>query len=74
MMRYEDSIVRLGCGALVGLFLGVAIVVGTLSFWANTTAAFVVVVALSIVIGAWLGWRYGNRFFHSMSTWMGWFR
>jgi hypothetical protein len=70
----EDAFVRVGCGALVGLVVGVAIVVSTVSYWADSLAAFAGVVGLSVLICAVIGWGFGDRFFHSVHRWIGWFR
>jgi hypothetical protein len=70
----QEAFVRIGCGALVGLLVGAAIVVGTVSYWANSVAALVYGVGLSVVVCAFLGWRFGDRFFHSLHKWIGWFR
>jgi hypothetical protein len=70
----HETFVRIGCGALVGLFLGLAIVVGTVSYWANSISALVCVVALSVAVCALIGWRFGDRFFHSLHKWIGWLR
>jgi len=70
----QEAVVRIGCGALVGLLVGAAIVVGTMSLWANSVVAFAGVVGLSVVVCALLGWRFGDRFFHSVHKWIGWFR
>jgi len=66
----QEAVVRIGCGALMGLFVGAAIVVG----WASSAVAFAGVVGLSVVVCALLGWRFGDRFFHSVHKWIGWFR
>jgi hypothetical protein len=70
----QESFARIGCGALVGLLLGLAIAVGTASYWANSISALVCVVALAVVFCALIGWRFGDRFFHSLHKWIGWLR
>jgi hypothetical protein len=58
----------------VGLLVGAAIVVGTASYWGNSSVALAGVVFVSVVVCAFLGWRFGDRFFNSMHKWIGWFR
>jgi hypothetical protein len=68
-----ETITRIGCGVMVGLLVGFAIVVGTASFYANSIGTFVLVVGLSVAVCAFLGWRFGDRFFHSLHKWIRWF-
>ena len=70
----QDTFVRVGCGALVGLLVGLAFVVGTVSYWANSIAVILLVVSLSVVVCGLIGWRFGDRFFHSLHKWIGWLR
>jgi hypothetical protein len=70
----EEAFARIGCGALLGAVVGAAIVVATVSYWADSLAAFAGVVGLSVLVCALLGWRFGDRFFHSVHGWIGWFR
>ena len=58
----------------MGLFVGFVIVVGTASYVANSVSALVGVVVLSVVVCAIVGWRLGDRFFHSLHKWIGWLR
>jgi hypothetical protein len=70
----QETFVRIGCGALVGLLVGLVLVVGTVSYWANSSVAFAGVVGLSAVVCSFLGWRFGDRFIKSVRKWIGWFR
>jgi len=70
----QETFVRIGCGAVVGLLLGLGIVVGTASYWANSISTLVWTVVLSVVVCAFLGWRLGDRFFYSLHKWIGWLR
>jgi hypothetical protein len=70
----QEAFVRIGCGALVGLLVGAAIVVGTAGYWGNSMVAFAGVVVVSVVVCAVLGRRFGDRFFSYMHKWIGWFR
>ena len=70
----QETLVRIGCGALVGLLVGLAIIVGTVSYWANSIAVILGIVALSVAVCALIGWRFGDRFFHSLHKWIGWLR
>jgi hypothetical protein len=70
----QETFVRIGCGALVGLLVGLPIVVGTVGYWANSIAVILWVVALSVAVCALIGWRFGDRFFHSLHKWIGWLR
>ena len=69
----EDAIVRIGCGAVVGLVLGLSLVVGVVGFEANSIFVLVITVTACIVACALLGWRFGDRFFHSLHKWVRWF-
>ena len=69
----KDTFIRIGCGAMVGVLVGMLIVVGTLVYWVNSITALVSVVALSVVVCALVGWRFGDTFFHSLHKWIGWF-
>ena len=70
---HPETITRIGCGAMVGLFVGFVIVVGTASFYADSTGTFVLVVGLSVAVCAFLGWLIGDRFFHTLHKWIRWF-
>jgi hypothetical protein len=70
----QETFVRIGCGALVGLLVGLAIVVRTVGYWAKSLAVILCMVALSVAICALIGWRFGDRFFHSLHKWIGWLR
>ena len=68
----QDTIVRVGCGAVVGLIVGFALLVGTVSYLANSIVELVVVVAGSVAICAALAWRFGDRFFQALHKWIRW--
>lgn len=68
----QDAIVRVGCGAVVGLFVGLALLVGTVSYMANSVAELVLVVAGSVAFCAVLAWRFGDRFFRALHKWIDW--
>lgn len=67
-----EQVMRFGCGAVVGLAVGPMIVVGTASLYLNSAIAMGAVVVLSAVICGFLGWRFGDRFFHSLHKWIRW--
>ncbi len=68
----KDAPVRLGCGGFLGAFVGLVCFVGfansawSLPFWPLFVGA--------IVTFAVLGYIYGDRLFHSVHKWIGWFR
>jgi hypothetical protein len=65
LLRVPEQVARLGCGAVVGLLLGVVLVVNMADAF-YSRAAMGVVVFVSVVVCSWLGWRFGDRFFHSI--------
>jgi hypothetical protein len=69
----QDTIVRVGHGAVVGLIVGFALLVGTVSYLANSMVELVLVVAGSVVVCAVLAWRFGDRFFQALHKWIRWF-
>lgn len=67
-----EQVTRIGCGAVVGLFLGVALIVNMADAFSSRAARGVVLFVL-VVACSWLGWRFGDRFFHSIPKWFrGW--
>jgi hypothetical protein len=70
----QETFVRFGCGALVGLLVGMSIVLGAIVYFANSIVALISVVAFSVIVCALLGWRFGDAFFHSLHKWISWFR
>lgn len=68
----EDTVVRLGCGAVVGLFVGLVLLVGFGTQFLRSRWAMGVLVLLSVVVCADLAWKMGDRFFHSMHNWIRW--
>ena len=68
----KDTIVRVGCGAVVGLFIGFALLVGTVSYFANSFVDLVLIVVGCVVVCAILAWRFGDRFFQSLHKWIDW--
>ena len=69
-----EKVTRIGCGAVVGLVVGFALAVGTVSYYANSVVTFVVVVGLSVVACVILAWAFGDRFFQSLHKWLRWFQ
>ena len=67
-----EAPIRIGCGALIGLMVGFILVGATLSFYASSLA-ILVVVGLSTVACAVLAWRFGDRFYSSLITFLRWF-
>jgi hypothetical protein len=68
----QDAIVRVGCGAMVGLFVGLVLLVGTVSYEANSMVELMLAVAGSVVVCAALAWRFGDRFFQALHKWIRW--
>jgi hypothetical protein len=68
-----EKIARIGCGAMVGLVVGFALAVGTLSYYANSVATFVVVICLSVAACAILALSLGDRFFKFLHKYFQWF-
>jgi uncharacterized protein YacL len=68
----QDTIVRVGCGAMVGLFVGLALLVGTVSYFANSTLELILTVVVSVLLYAVLAWRFGDRFFRALHKWIRW--
>ena len=68
-----EKAIRIGCGAVVGLVVGFAIAVGTVSYHAHSVASFVIVVGLTIVACGILAWAFGDRFFQFLGKWIRWF-
>jgi uncharacterized protein YacL len=69
----QDTIVRVGCGAVVGLIVGFALVVGTVSYFADPVIERILIVAGSVAVCAVLAWRFGDRFFQALHKWLRWF-
>jgi hypothetical protein len=68
-----ETIARIGCGGIVGLLVGAAIAVGTVSYFANSIAEIILIVGIAVAACAFLAWRFGDRFFHSLHKWIRWF-
>ena len=68
----QDTVVRVGCGAVVGLFVGFALLVGTASYFANSLVQLILTVAGSVVVCAAFAWRFGDRFFQALHKWIDW--
>jgi hypothetical protein len=66
----QETIVRLGCGAIVGLIVGFGLLVGTVSHLANSVLEIALFVGGSVVVCALLAWRFGDRFFHALHKWL----
>jgi hypothetical protein len=69
-----ESGTRIGCGALVGVLVGLVLVtgVGLAGFADGSRRTLVTILVLSIVVCALLGWRLGDRFFQSLARWLPW--
>ena len=72
--EFQDTIVRVGCGTVVGVFVGLAFVVGTASYFANSIVDLILIVVGSIVTCVALAWRFGDRFLQSLHKWIDWLR
>jgi O-antigen/teichoic acid export membrane protein len=75
MAKYSattEAATRIGCGAVVGLVVGLVFVVSAAISFSKSGVALGAVVLLSIVVCGFLGWRYGDRFFHSLHKWIRW--
>jgi hypothetical protein len=70
----QEALARGVVGALIGLLVGLLLLVGTVSYYANSIVVLAAVVALSVVVCATLAWRYGDRFIQSMHKWIQWFQ
>ena len=57
---------------MVGLFVGLALLVGTVSYIENSMVELVLSVAGSVVVCALLAWRFGDRFFQALQKWIKW--
>jgi hypothetical protein len=68
-----EKAIRIGCGAVVGLVVGFALAVGTVSYYANSHASFMIVIGLSAIACGILAWAFGDRFFQFLSKWIRWF-
>jgi len=69
-----EQVTRIGCGAVVGLVVGVCLSIGVAGFLSSRftfSAKWRVgaIVLTSVVTCAYLVWRFGNRFFHSIPEW-----
>ena len=63
--KLESS--RIGCGALIGIFIGAVIVSAvSVEFGSSADLAAGVVTTVAFVC-AFLGWRHGDRFFFSIA-------
>ena len=56
----------------MGLVVGLILVISAGGIYLNSAVAMGGVVTLSVVVCAYLGWRYGDRFFHSLHKWIRW--
>jgi ABC-type amino acid transport system permease subunit len=68
----QETLVRSVVGALIGLVIGLLLVVGTASYYANSIAALAGVVAVSVILCAVMAWRFGDRFIQSVHKWIQW--
>lgn len=63
--------VRFGCGALLGLFIGLS---GGLSWWVANGVGFWLLLLVPVVICGWLASRRGDRFWERIGPWLWWWR
>jgi hypothetical protein len=62
--RLESSF-RIGCGALIGIFVGAVIGTVLLVEFAGSAALAASVAIIVASVCAFLAWRHGDRFFYS---------
>jgi hypothetical protein len=67
-----ETATRIGCGAFIGLLVGLVVVVGLVGSIGDSRVAMAAFVALSVLVCAFLGWRLGDRFFQSLHRWLPW--
>jgi hypothetical protein len=64
-----EEVTRIGCGAVVGRFLGIVLAVNLAGAF-SSRAPMDVVVFVSVVVCSCLGRRFGDLFFHSIPKWL----
>ena len=70
-IRDSGTGVRLGCGTVVGLALGVPWAIGSLIAHNSGSLAAVELIA-SVTVCAFLSCRYGDRFYEVLAKWLPW--
>ena len=71
----KDSVARIGCGAALGLLVGLSLIINfVLSPWAVPAWLMLLILTVSIAALAALGYIYGDRLFHSAHRWLRWFQ
>mgnify|MGYP003468647442 CR=1 FL=1 len=56
-----ENTARLGCGAFLGVFLGLSLVV---QFTLSSFGSIAIAVLLCMAVCAWLSLKFGDRFWH----------
>ena len=71
---YQDTIVRVGCGAVLGLFVGLAMpsATGKVEGIDCRGGTVVAVVGVSLWFARHWALRFGDRFFQALHKWIGW--
>ena len=69
----KDALARSIVGALIGVLVGLLLVVGTASYYANSNAVRGAVIVTSVLVCSAIAWRYGDRFTQSVHRWIQWF-
>jgi hypothetical protein len=70
--RTKDAAVRIGCGATLGAFVGVCLIVNlALSPWHFSAWTLF---GASVATFTVLGYILGDRLFHSAGRWLRWFQ
>ncbi len=64
-----EALIRIGCGAFIGLMVGFIIVAATLSFYA-ASIEMLLVVGVSVVVCAFLAWRLGDQVYRFLMKWL----
>jgi hypothetical protein len=59
--------IRFGCGALLGLVLGLAFGMNWLGF---SGSVFLVLLAVHVLACGWLATRHGDRFWDRIASWL----
>ena len=65
-----EKVIRFGCGALIGLAIGLLIAL-RLIFSIELGIAAIISVALAVVCGL-LAVKHGDEFWYSLKGWLGW--
>jgi anaerobic C4-dicarboxylate transporter len=71
----KDSVIRIGCGATLGVLVGLSLIINVvLSPWAVPAWLIVLILTAAIAALAALGYIYGDRLFHFAHRWLRWFQ